>query len=80
MIPQQKLVHELHKRFRWPCSLVVKQAPDKSCSGCSIQSSATIFHCVFRQLCVLSQDSKATDCKPVMRWCKSISTLYTGVV
>lgn|GEM_PF-3505055 len=61
---------------RWPCSLVVKQAPDKSCSGCSIQSSATIFQRVFSQLCVLSQDSKATDCKPVMRWCKSISTLY----
>lgn len=43
MKPQQKLVHELYSRLKWPCSLVVKQAPDKSCSGCSIQSSATIF-------------------------------------
>ena len=47
MNTQQILVHELYNRFKWPCSLVVKQAPDKSCSGCSIQSSATIFFIAF---------------------------------
>lgn len=42
---QNILVHELDSlTSQWPCSLVVKQAPDKSFSDCSIQSSATTFY------------------------------------
>jgi len=45
--------------------------------GANPASGTISFHYLWRKLCVLSQDSKATDCKPVMRWCKSISTLFT---
>ena len=82
MKTQQILAHELYSRIKWPCSLVVKQAPDKSCSDCSIQSSATIFFIAFVEnsvyLAKIARQLIANQSRDGAN--PSVHFLHTGVV